>query len=272
MICIKMDDENLVFELDLDYNEYTKLLIEHIVKELDIIFDVFDEDNNTNLIKLLIINKKLITNDNKYIINLLETLITNLNYILNNSIDQKDYLKIMLNLLNIFTTIDKTNVLQQELDLCNIDFKFINFYNNLSTLFETIRNNNTLFNCLCNIVENEKLILKNIKDPYVVEYEKIIQNNVTNIATMLAKDYFIHCNSNEILKILYDETLIVNNNFIPYVLIKNNKLFQDKYILYYQKYCKIYKNEKTKIAKFKYVLKNDEFNNLLQEIKNIEYI
>ena len=74
------------------------------------------------------------------------------------------------------------------------------------------------------------------------------------------------------LKYLYDNTRIENHNYIPYTLLKNNEIFQRTYLLNYDKYVYSYSNEKNKIGKHKYMMKNEEFNNLIIEMNNLQYI
>jgi len=95
---------------------------------------------------------------------------------------------------------------------------------------------------------------------------------IVNISRILAKDYFIYFNSKEMLEYLYNNTRIDNHNYIPYALLKNNENFQKAYMLNYTKYIESYSNERNKVGKCKYIIKNVEFNNLIEEMSNLQYI
>ena len=46
------------------------------------------------------------------------------------------------------------------------------------------------------------------------------------MSRILVKDYFVHYSSNDMIKFIYNETLLTNNNYMPFALVKNNNSFQ----------------------------------------------
>lgn len=281
-----MLNDKIIFELDIDYNKYRENLIKGIVTELDKIFSIFNEDNNTIIMMLFIINKKIIEEENKYLINILKDLVGSLNNIINKNIDQKEYLEIILKILNLTAIIDKIELLMNEMNV-NIDIN--KFINDLRELIENIKKNNILFLKLLDIItlqknieklknENEEIINDgNIEDIVTDEYkikkhDDEINKIVIDISRMLVKDYFIYYNPREMLEYLYNNTRIENYNYIPYAILKRNEIFQQTYLLNYTKYMESYSNEKNKIAKCRYIIKNKKFENLINEMNNLKYV
>jgi hypothetical protein len=279
-----MENDEIIFELDVDYNNYRKILMTKIIAELDDIFLLFTEENNTALISFFIINKKIIDKDKQYLINTFENLVLCLKKITNCNIDQKEYLTIILKILNITTVIEKIDECINEIMELNKNIKIEKnkFIGDLKSLFEKMKINNKLFYFMVDIIDNEKVIIKKKHENDILttcactdEIKKLeddVNKNVEGMSTILAKDYFIYYDSGEMMKIIYNETLLENNNYMPFVLIESNDLFQDVYISSHKKYHDVYTNEKNKIGKCKYVLKNNKFDELLEEMSNLQYL
>jgi hypothetical protein len=270
-----MDNKKIMLDLDIDYNKYKESLIKGIIKELDNVFNIFDDENNTSIIMLFIINIKIIKNEDKYKIDILKDLIESLKNITNKNIDQKEYLEIILKILNLSIIIEEF----EELILTSkVEININKFMKNLKELFEEMKENNTLIGLLFNIVKIQKdvlILLENKNEESEFEIQKMnkkINEIIINISRMLAKDYFIYYNSKEMLEYLYNNTRIENNNYVPYTLLKHNETFQNTYLLNSNKYITSYENEKNKIAKYKYNIKNDKFKNLLDEMENLQYV
>ena len=279
-----MLNDKIIFELDIDYNKYRENLIKGIITELDKIFNIFNDDNNTTIIMLFIINKKIIEEENKYLINILKDLVESLNNIINKNIDQKEYLEIILKILNLTAVIDKIELLINKM---NVDMNINKFINDLKELIENIKKNNILFLKLLDIITLQKNIekLKNeemtneeniediVEDEYKIKkHDDEINKIVIDISRMLVKDYFIYYNPREMLEYLYNNTRIENYNYIPYTILKRNEIFQQTYLLNYTKYMESYSNEKNKIAKCRYIIKNKKFENLINEMNNLKYV
>lgn len=259
-----MENDDIIFEIDIDYDLYRRKLLSEIILELDVIFDIFNDKNNNILIKLLIINKKIVKEEEKYILNIFVDLIKSLKKVEENLLDQKEYLDIILKLLNVYSFINYINIFLLDLFLLNdIKLNFSILLDDLKKLFEKIKSNNKLFDLLCKLINEE-----NNNDVYLKETEEI----VLNISAMLVKDYFVYYNSFDMLQILHDNTMINNKSILSNILNKYNNNFQDVYIYGHEKYSQVYNNEKDKIAKCKYIIKNDKFNDLIEEFLNIDHI
>jgi len=281
---MNIENDNIIFEIEIDYDIYRKTLLNGIILELDKIFSIFNEENNSILIKLLIINKKIVNEKNKYILNIFSDFIISLKKINNNLLDQKEYLEIILNLINMYSFIDNIEIfLIKLLEEVNNKINFLILFENLKKLFEEIKINNKLFYLLCKLIDKEKiksikiynknkvLIDDNIKKE-MIKYKKEIDKIILNISIILVKDYFVYYNSFEMLQILCNNTIINNKSILLDILNNNNSNFQDIYIYCHEKYNKVYNNEKEKLAKCKYIIKNEKFNDFLNDFLNIEYV
>lgn len=269
-------EEKITLNLEVDYDKYREFLIIKLMDELNEIYYFFDEENNKIIIMLFILNIKLVDKSEQYLLNQLMLLILKLNEIIDKSINQKEYLYILLNLTNTYTIIEKIkNKIEKIKEEKKIKFEGKFFFENIKIFFEKIKKNNKLFESLTKIIDQRIQLYsnkKNSEDSEIIRNENIIRIEIEKICSILSKDYFIYYNSNEMIRIIYEETKIIDNNFIPTAIIKNKDLFEKKYKINYEKYKEAYKNEKNKEAMFKNTIKNENFENLMKDIKNLNYL
>lgn len=257
--------QSIYIHLDIDYDIYKKKIKKYIIEHFKIIFDLFNDEFNENVVKLYILLKKNLLEE-KYIkyINLLIDFVSylqNLEYI-----DQQEYFLMIMKLLNINILInnikddvDDNNLKNKKKhDLFNnvkiignkyvklINLEYIN--NKINECLHTLSKNNIVVEIFLNILNNENS--KNTKSqilflsekmsfdlfPYWSPHElyNIIIKNVNSATNELYKsikkykDSFIK-NYNQktlVLKKLYIENIDIIYS-LKYKINKNNLLFDD---------------------------------------------
>ncbi len=255
----------------MDYNYYKKKLIKEIFLQLDIIFEIFDEELNENIVKvyILIIKSKIPENIFSEILVFYEFLsdLKNLDYI-----DQMDYLNIIIDLFKINKSLEKIDSFfiknNSEIGIYNL-VNWLLIKNKFITLIELISKHNIILKLLLKLDEYQLDLIK--------IHHKEIKLTVRNLADSVCFDFFMYYSSSKILKYLNTKLLIDSqnltndsNNCIS-LLNKYKKYFTEQYKLKYETFCEIYFDIKiANISKFKYINKNKYFDELLLDIKSVD--
>lgn len=260
----------VLFNYDMEYNIYKKKLIKEIFLQLDNIFEIFDEEFNENIVKIYILIMK--NKIPEYILNeilVFFELLSDLKDL--EFIDQIDFLNIILDLAKINISLVKIN----DFFLTNFEssmFKLINWKllkKKFNLIIKIISENNIILNTILKINTYNISIIK-------VHHEeiKLLSKKLANI---LSFDFFMYFSSSKILKFLYRKLFInkknINdqNNNIAILLIKYQKYFIEQYKLKYELFCEIYYDIKiSNISKYKYVIKNKFFYELLLDITSVD--
>lgn len=260
----------VLFNYDMEYNIYKKKLIKEIFLQLDNIFEIFDEEFNENIVKIYILIMK--NKIPEYILNeilVFFELLSDLKDL--EFIDQIDFLNIILDLAKINISLVKIN----DFFLTNFEssmFKLINWKllkKKFNLIIKIISENNIILNTILKINTYNISIIK-------VHHEeiKLLSRKLANI---LSFDFFMYFSSSKILKFLYRKLFInkknINdqNNNIAILLIKYQKYFIEQYKLKYELFCEIYYDIKiSNISKYKYVIKNKFFYELLLDITSVD--
>jgi hypothetical protein len=254
-----MDGDSIInLSYDIEYYNYRIFVIEQISKQYDIIFNIFDDSLNENLVKLYILVKKDKLNEesNKYIDSIFELIfeLKNINKIsgiifLNMIIS---ILKIIIIIPNLIESLNKTKY-NKLIDIEIIKLKF-------TFLIEELSKNNLLIYNL-----NKLLTVKNNID----EIKKIIEL----ITKILASEYFMEYKSLDILRLINNKLKIIKNNSILQNILK----FKNKIIYEYDnlslKYNDLYNDINIMINDdHVYKISNNYFLEMLTDIKMIENI
>ena len=254
-----MDGDSIInLSYDIEYYNYRIFVIEQISKQYDIIFNIFDDSLNENLVKLYILVKKdkLDEESKKYVDSIFELIfeLKNINKIsgiifLNMIIS---ILKIIIILPNLIESLNKTKYNKLiDIEIIKVKFTF---------LIEELSKNNLLIYNL-----NKLLTVKNDID----EIKKIIEL----ITKILASEYFMEYKSLDILRLINNKLKIIKNNSILQNILK----FKNKIIHEYDnlslKYNDLYNDINIMINNdHVYKISNKFFLEMLTDIKIIENI
>lgn len=229
----------------IEYNLYQKKLMNKIFSQLDIIFNLFNEEFNDNLIKLYIMMKK-----NKFkekiskklsLIFKLISFLKKLKYI-----DQLEFIYVIFYLIKLYILIPQIN-----LD------EYSNFVN-----FNLIKNN--IISVISIILKENYLFQNLLKLNFEVERKKNIKKILYSISENIINDFFMYFTSDEIFILLNKNLNIKNisNHLSKYKKYILNK-YQEKFIKYNDIYSEIDNNYK---CKFKYIIRNKYFFNFINEL------
>lgn len=253
---------NLIFYID--YLTYKKELIKNITNDIESIINFFNEEISDIIIKILILKKKnKITNNDYKIFESIFELINILNTI--DFFDQEDFLNILLTFFIIKILTEQINIFFDSFqfnDLINIKI----FTDGINELFNKISKNNIFLKTLFVIISTSN--------------EKIILNEIKNIAKYISYDFFMYydsvCFYNKLLNYTEKLTKILNyksnqsEKTILYKLLRNNKkIFIDEYNYYFNKHLEIYSNYEFEL-KIKFKLKKKQ--NIIKLAENLKFI
>ncbi len=253
---------------EIEYNNYKKRLIKQIFNQLDIIFNMFDEEFNENIVKvyIMLISNKIPIEIKRHIIFFYE-LINELNNI--EHIDHYEFLNIIFLIVKIkrsLETIDncikKNGQITKYINWELIREKFLNCVKILSF-------NNRIIEILIRICETEIKLLK-------LNHENT-KKNVIELANILSFDFFMYYSSSNMLKLLFRKMLLHTENIesiensCSIILAKYKKYFINQYRIKYECYVDMYYDIKnSNVSKFKYNKKNIIFNELIKDILSVE--
>jgi len=253
---------------EIEYNKYKKKLIKQIFSQLDILFNMFDEEFNENIVKvyIMLISNKIPLEIKKYIIFFYE-LINELNNI--EHIDHLEFLNIIFILVkiiksigNIDSCINKNSQITKYINWNLIKEKFTNCVQILSY-------NNRIIELLIKLSDTDLKLIK-------INHETI-KRNVIDLANILSFDFFMYYSSSNMLKIVFKKMLLETNdienieNTCSIILAKYKKYFINQYREKYECYVDIYYDIKnSNISKYKYNKKNNNFNELIKDILSVE--
>jgi len=206
---------NLLY--DIEYNNYEIFIIDEITKQYDIIYDIFDEILNENIVKLYILKKKKkLDGDIIIYIDIIFELINNLKNTKN--INKQNFLEIIILLIQIISIIPNL------LDLLN--------KTNYNKLINT-QLLNTKFNLLIEKLSEKNLLLYYLKKLLLKNDSSVNKQIISSIAKILACDYFLIYNPNDILNLINKK---LKNNIIFNIFLKYKK----KFIIEYNELCSKY--------------------------------
>lgn len=239
--------------LDMEYNTYKKKIKKYIFEHIEIIFNIFTEEFNDNLIMFYILLKKKILEEQniKYINSLIDIIkyMSSLEYI-----DQEEYFNIIIKLVNINILINimkKTQLNNKYLKL--IDFRIIN---------------DKIIECI-NLISKENVILE-LFLIFINKHNTNTQNNIIYMSEKLSLDFFMYWSSEDIYELITKNISSKNN-----VLLMSLKKYKNEFINTYNQKSEILKklyndqiNAKYSI-KYKLNIKNKLFNELIKDMDSI---
>ncbi len=251
-------DNNCIINLsyDVEYYSYIKLVNEQISKQYDIIFNIFDNTLNENLVKLYILFKKnKLDEECKLYVNSIFELIFDLKKIDKSS--RIIFLDILISILKVTLVIPNLIKLFNNTKyshLINIEIIKLKFNN----LIEELSKNNLLAYNL-----NKLLTINNNSDK--------VKEIIESLIKILACEYFMNYNSLDLLKLINDKLKIVENNLILVNLIKYKKKFIHEYNELSSKYNDLYFDINIMINRdYNYNIINKFFLEIINDIKTID--
>lgn len=256
--------------LDMDYNVYKKRNKEYILRHFEMIYNIFDDNFNDNLVKLYILLKKKLLDDNysKYVSMLIDlcNYINSLDYV-----DQEEYLYVILKLCKINILINKlckNKMSDSDNDISNLD-KVVLTDNKYLNLIDINKINNNILECN-KLISKENVVFE-IFLIFINKENKHSYNNIVYISEKMSLDFFMYWSSEEIYKIISDNLNITKNRLLTTI-----KKYKNDFINIYNNKTKILKNLytdqiNTKYSlKFKLLKKNTLFDEVMTDIKTID--
>lgn len=264
----KKDNLFVINHIYTDYTIYKKKLIKNIIEDINLFNDFFNDDINEILINIKILKKKNKIDEVDY--QLFEP-IYEFVFMLEKikKIDQEDFLLLTV----IFF---KINILVTRIQLFFNNFIFKDLIN-YELLIEKIINLNK-------ILVDRNYFLKKFYELTNTNKEEDLKKKLSEIAHILATDFFMYYNSENIFNKIINCILIKNphqivfqnkKNFKRFLkkLIKNKEVFLNEYDKRIKIYKEIYGNLDLE-SKIKCILKKNhsisKFIEDLNYIKNIE--
>lgn len=240
-----MNNNNIInIEYDVEYNNYQKKLLNNIFLQLDIIFEIFNDDFNDQIIRIYILMKKNKLNNN-YVSILFDFI-----YFLSNisMINQFEFLEIIMYIVKIYIIL-MNNLIVVDLNL--IDLNLIK--TQINNCIDKLTSNNVIRN----------LILLNS----TFKTKSIIQS----LAGDLVMDFFSYYSTSEIYFYIKTKLYMSDAINIQYNIKKYKKYFILIYNNNYVKYIDLYGINNC--LKLKYNISNIDFKELLNDINliNKEY-
>jgi hypothetical protein len=239
--------------LDIEYNTYKKKMKKYIFEHMEMIFNIFTEEFNDNLIKLYILFKKdILVNEYKKYINLLVDLYKYLDSL--EYIDQEEYFKTVIKLINIIIFINNF-----KLDMSND--KYIKLIN-----LEIISTN--IIGCV-NLISKDNIITE-LFLVFINNHNTNSKNNIIFMGEKLSLDFFMYWTSEEIYKLITNNIKTHNNK-----LLLSIKKYKNDFINTYEHKTNILKKLYIDQINTKYSLKyrlnkkNKLFDDLIKDIYNI---
>jgi len=244
---------------DIEYNNYKNKLLKEMIKQINYIYNIFDEELNDNLIKLYILIKK----------NKLENNLSNLINIIYEFVEYIKNIKYITPIifLELILLLIKTNISMSKIyelfintkykDL--VDIKIINI--KFDKLISELCNNNLLINNLYKLRKSK------------IENKEEIKNMIKELVYSLS-DFYIYYKSNDIIELLNMKLKIINyDNNITNNISKFKKKFINEYDKKYIKFMDLYSDISSEtLLKYKYINKNKNFNELIKDIESLNNI
>lgn len=266
-----MENNNIInLNCDLEYNNYKKKLVKNIINQTDIIFQLFNNEFNENIVKLYILYKKNKLDDNiKNFCIHMYNFINDINNI--NHIDQYEFLNILLKFIKLYLIIKYINTHDKN-SIKHIE-KLINWVlitNNISITIDKLLENNIIVSCLINlnnIISLEKKTNNN-GDEHII-------NIIINLSKIMCCDFFMYFSPTEIYRFLYKKLAINSDkknplNKMSSIIIKYKKHFILEYRNKYNIYIDLYSDVKNAdISKYKINKNNKDFDELLIDLNSI---
>jgi len=256
--------------LDIDYNTYKNKIKKYIFAHINFIYDIFNEEFIDNFVKLYILYKKnLLENNNKKYGKLLFDFYNYLKTL--EYIDQEKYFLIIIKLFNIYIFIqEKLNIESKvltddkTLDFCKVQLvgdKYIKLIN-LELL------NNRILNCI-NHISKENIIAE-IFLLFINKQNKHSKKKIIFIGEKLSFDFFMYWKSDELYDILINNINISNNRLLSSIKKYKND-FKKSYNYKVNLLKDIYIEQiNTKlIIKYKLIKNNHLFDELIKDMNNV---
>jgi hypothetical protein len=240
MIDLEINDNiniNLIYFMDIDHIKVFN--IKNIFNEIDYLINMINKDLKDIIIKIFIYYKKYQNKLFEYYINLIECL-SKIDYI-----DQYEYIKILINIIQILLNCKKTELIINEF---NKKMTNENDFININKINKEIRKFINNFISTNYLLKYIILFLKNHED----------EKQLNNISTLLATEFYMYYNGLEMYNLFS-------------FLIKNHKSqFIKKYNSITETINHLYEESNNVITKkYKYNLKNNKIINLLEKLIKI---
>ena len=258
---------NIFFEID--YNNYKNKIKKYILNHFRMIFEIFDEEFNDNLIKLHILYKKNLLQKNY--VKFINTLIDFSNYLYNlKLVDQEEYFLTILKIVNILLLYNKLNISNLEIEKSEqielnkveligdkyiklIDFKVI--YKKINDCISIISEENTIVKIFILFIDKKNIHTK---------------KNIILVGEKLSLDFFVYWTSTELYKLIMKHVKISKNNLF-FSMKKYKEDFLKSYELKINILKKIYTDEINNkyMLKYKLELNNNYINELINDTNAI---
>jgi hypothetical protein len=266
------DKKTINVYLEMDYNTYKNKIKNFIFEHFKLILEIFDENFNDNLVKLYILHKKNLLEN--YHIEFATLIIDFCNYLNSlNYIDQQEYFIVTLKLFNIFLfsfKIKKNSINSSTSDNNSINFNKVqligNKYIKLINIELLTKN---IFKCIELISKNNIII--EIFLLFINNKNKYYKKNILLLSEKLSFDLFMYWSSNDLYKIITNNTNITKNK-----LILSLKKYKNDFINSYERNTntlkKLYLDQTNSKLILKYRLCKDNllFAELMKDIKSID--
>jgi hypothetical protein len=249
---------------EIDYNNYKNKIKKYILNHFRIIFEMFDEEFNDNLIKMHILYKKNLLEKNH--VRFINTLIDFSNYLYNlELVDQEEYFLTILKIFNILLLYNKINISNLEIEKTEqfelnkvelIGTKYIKLID-LNFLYKRI------YDCI-NIISEENNIVK-IFMLFINKKNVHTKKNIILVSEKLSLDLFMYWTSNELYKLIMQHIKISKNR-----LFFSIKKYKEEFLKSYEFKINILKKIYTEEINNKYMLKYklELNNNSIKELIN----
>ncbi len=267
-----MDSNAIItyFSYDIEYSSYKKKLIKQIFSQLDILYELFDEEFNENMVKVYImLTNNKIPNEIKLFVVYFFELISDLNNI--EHIDHYEFLNIIIILIKINKSIIPIDEWIQKNIIIT---KYVNWNlikNKFNDCIKILSSNNKVVNLLIKLSDYDLKILQ-------ISHEHI-KKNIIELSDVLSFDFFMYFSSTKILKYLFKKLIIDGNdiyskyNTCSILLSKYKKYFITRYREKYECFIEIYYDIiNSSVSKYKYNKKNNNFDELIKDILSIQQL
>lgn len=258
---------NIFFEID--YNNYKNKIKKYILNHFRMIFEIFDEEFNDNLIKLHILYKKNLLQKNY--VKFINSLIDFSNYLYNlKLVDQEEYFLTILKIVNILLLYNKLNISNLEIEKSEqielnkveligdkyiklIDFKVI--YKKINDCISIISEENTIVKIFVLFIDKKNMHTK---------------KNIILVGEKLSLDFFMYWTSTDLYKLIM-KYIKISKNRLFFSMKKYKEDFLKSYELKINILKKIYTDEINNkyMLKYKLELNNNYINELINDTNAI---
>jgi hypothetical protein len=251
----EISNNNINLSCYTEYSNYKKKLIKNIFEQLNIIYDLFDEKINDDLVKIFILFKK--NKINIDVSNQIKVIFDFINYL--NSIkfiDQYEFLNIILKMILIYDILLINYKYFSEYEYKN-HFDYDNIINKFKTVIDILSSKNIILDILLNLSKTDN--------------KKIFKKKFKILAIKLSNDFFFYYSASNIIKIINKNFKMIKNNNNFYKFLKEyTNCFKDEYKKNSLRYLEFYDSDNTLKIKFCYNVNNNKFCELINDFTSLK--